>query len=1141
MNGHHITASRCNFTPVMGTTPGRTSIKVPFWTLLVRSAPRWALGLVAALYSLLSTAQPVFNISAGDVVTCGGTLVDSGGDGGPGYGNNESFTITICPDAPGVSITLTAQVFNLSAAGTSPGDMLNVYDGPTTGDPMFGSLGAGSVVSTITASFMNPTGCLTLEFISNETGTGTFAFTISCFVPCEPPTALAVMSEPSPAMICQGEAVQFDASGSSAAPGQTITTYIWDFGDGSMDSTSGALVAHAFPDPPAAHIIHLAIRDGNDCVNTNSVALEVHVSTTPEFTGMENQTVCVGESVVLDADASAVTWTGLPIIDFGVGLQLPDQTGIPFTSPLVTTAFTPGETMTDLSDIISVCIEMEHSWMDDCILQLTSPTGQTILLHNQGGGGTFLGEPVDDDLQPNAMGTCYQYCFSPTATTGTWEENSGGVVLPEGEYESVEPFSGLLGSEFNGTWTLTFTDMLSFDNGFICSWWINFDPSLLPDAAVYTPVLDLTDADSSNWQGNGLVPDPTDPTQATFTPTSSGSEILTFTVTDNFGCSYDTTLTITVTPAAVIDAVSLPSDGCGEPVQLNASLQSPVPSGPVIYQWTPAAGLSSTSIPYPLATAAVDTWYSVSVFPAGHPLCGSTDSVFVNEQTWLENDSSLTEAVCSGDGTGNIEVITTGNGGPWNYTWTDADGNVVQTTNGVNGDIFFGTGGQYTVVVLEGVYGNGCSDTLEASIQEPSAVQMLTISEDTTICLTGTATLEASAQGGSGPLTPHWNDGHADWEHSVTPLSATTWSVWSTDSLGCFSDTLSVQVNVNPALGLHTPDTVVTCPDLDTQLMPDTVYGGDGNYVFSWAGGAFQEEPGYMVNLPDSATIYVVLQDGCETPPVTHAIRVSVKPIPDLVLTADTLLGCDPFAVIFSVDDTTDAATVDWDFGDGIVIPGPPESVGHTYPDPGVFDVSVTVHWPNGCDDDTTVADMITVAAVPDAQFVWDPVPASTLDPTVGFVEDSGPYAVSWIWDFAGLDTAHGPEVEFTFPNVFGDLYPVELVVANYLGCTDTVVRMVEVMDEFLVFIPTAFTPNGDGINEQFFVQGDDIDTKDFLLAVFDRWGEKIFETTDRGEGWDGAYGGSPVQDGTYTWLLNARSFYTGKPHKQVGHVVVTR
>lgn len=1112
------------------------------------SASFGAAGLRAPMLAVLVTlalstlkAQTIFNMADGDVVTCGGAIVDGGGEGGAGYSDNDSYTATICPDQPGEAISLNTVIFDLSNAGSSPLDVLNIYDGPTTSDPLIGSFTGADYPGIITASFGNPTGCLTLEFNANETGTGAFAFALSCFVPCEPPTAIAAMSEASPALICQGEEVQFDASASFAAAGYNVVQYTWAFGDGTVDSTSGPVVSHVFPDPPGEHIVELRIEDDNGCVNTNSVEFQVLVSTTPLITGMDNETLCVGESVTLNADAEAVTWTGQPNVDFGEGILLPDQLGVVFTSVINLNQFAPGQTMTSLDDILEICFEMEHSYMGDFVLQLTSPTGQNIIFHQQGGAGTYLGEPVDNDLQPNAIGTCYQYCFSPTASNGTWVENSGSGTLPAGTYESLQPFTNLLGSQLNGTWTISFTDLFGSDNGYICSWWIDFDPSLLPDVTVYTPVLDLTDPDSAFWSGDNLVTDPLDPTQAAFTPTTNGNEVLTFTVTDNFGCSYDTTLTVTVTPAAIVQATAIDPEDCGDPYQMNAVLQPPVPTGPMIYNWSPSTDLSNTTSPYPVSTPAQDIWYTVTVFPAGHPLCGSTDSVFVEELTHLENDSLVTDAVCNGDGSGNIQVITTGNGGPWDYTWTDANGNVVQTTTATNGDAFSGPGGTYNVVISEGLNGNNCSDTLQALIFEPTAVQMVSLSDDTTICLTGTAALVAAAQGGTGDLVGHWNDGFVGWDHSVAPLSDTEYSAWATDSSGCLSDTLTMEVSVNPQLSLFTPDTVVTCPDLDTPLFPDTVYGGDGNYTFSWAGGPFQSDPVFVVNLPDSATIYVTVSDGCETPDVTHAIRVSVKPIPDLVLTADTMLGCDPFAVIFSVRDTTDAATVDWDFGDGILIPGPPESVGHTYPDPGIFDVSATVHWPNGCDDDTTALDMITVAAVPDAQFSWNPVPASTLDPTVEFVEQAGPYAVSWTWDLAGLDTAHGPEVEYTFPNVFGDLYPVELVVANYLGCTDTVVRMIEVMDEFLVFIPTAFTPNGDGINEQLFVLGDDIDTKDFLLAVFDRWGEKIFETTDRSEGWDGSFGGSPVQDGVYSWRLNARSFYTGRPHELMGHVVVVR
>ncbi len=521
----------------------------------------------------------------------------------------------------------------------------------------------------------------------------------------------------------------------------------------------------------------------------------------------------------------------------------------------------------------------------------------------------------------------------------------------------------------------------------------------------------------------------------------------------------------------------------------------------------------------------------------GCPLIAPVDLVFYD----MQNDSLVSMPACNGDTTGMIEVLSTGLGGPWDYTWSNADGEVVQETVAAIGDGYTGPAGTYHVIIAQGAGGNGCVDSLVATIVEPPPVTMIGLSDDTVICRTGSATLITAATGGTGMLTAQWSDGVSGWSNTVSPLMTTAWSVWATDSAGCPSDTLTVDVLVNPTLQLTVPDTVVTCPGVDTPLMPDTAFGGNGDYQFAWASQPFQTGPDHVVNLQDTMTICVTLTDGCETPDVTRCIIVAVKPIPDLVLSADTVLGCDPFAVIFSVQDTTGTALVDWEFGDGTSVPGPSGNVGHTYTDPGIFDVGVTVHWPNGCDADSTIEDMITVVAVPDAQFTWGPSPASTLDPTVQFVEQAGPFAVNWHWDFADVDTAHGPEVEYTFPDIFGGVYPVQLVAENYLGCRDTVVRNVEVMDEFLVFIPNTFTPNGDGINDEFLVLGDDIDPRDLLLMVFDRWGEKVFETTDRSEGWDGTYGGELVQDGIYSWLLEARSFYTGRPHKLMGHVGVTR
>ena len=77
-----------------------------------------------------------------------------------------------------------------------------------------------------------------------------------------------------------------------------------------------------------------------------------------------------------------------------------------------------------------------------------------------------------------------------------------------------------------------------------------------------------------------------------------------------------------------------------------------------------------------------------------------------------------------------------------------------------------------------------------------------------------------------------------------------------------------------------------------------------------------------------------------------------------------------------------------------------------------------------------------------------------------------------------------------------------------------------EVIPPMSVFIPDAFTPNGDGINDFFFVKGEGI--QDFTLSIFNRWGEEVFSSENPKQQWDGTYDGKPAQGGLYVYQLKA-------------------
>ncbi len=510
-----------------------------------------------------------FGINLPLINTCSGVLEDTGGPTDP-YANNEDFTTTICPDVPGDAISLNWIIFDLSQQLPNPPDRIRIWDGNSTAATFMGEYTGTSQQGVISsASIYNISGCLTVQFISNSGGVGNFAAGITCYTPCERPTAVATMTEPSPALICVGEEVSFDGSDSYAAVGSgfNLVEYNWVFDDGTtVDSPTAT---HSFSEP-GEYIVQLNLVDDNGCVNANVVDLQILVSTTPVFAGtVENTETCLGATVDLNAVVTPVTWTGIPEATFGGGVYLPDDQGIPFSSDLVFTQFDPGQTVNTTDDIISVCVNMEHSYLGDLVIQLSCPNGQTMVMHQGGGGYTYIGAANDNDNDNNpVIGECWNYCWSPGSTLGTWADSgnngvsqhtmpagtpSHGSLIPD-TYTSLQPFSNLIGCPLNGTWTFTITDLYGADNGFLCDWSMNFDPAIIPDATQFTPTINSSSIDSAGWTGPILVTDPTNPLLGQATPTGPGSYDYNFFVTDNFGCTYDTTITITIDPQMVLDA-----------------------------------------------------------------------------------------------------------------------------------------------------------------------------------------------------------------------------------------------------------------------------------------------------------------------------------------------------------------------------------------------------------------------------------------------------------------------------------------------------------------------------------------------------------------------------------------------------------
>lgn len=278
---------------------------------------------------------------------------------------------------------------------------------------------------------------------------------------------------------------------------------------------------------------------------------------------------------------------------------------------------------------------------------------------------------------------------------------------------------------------------------------------------------------------------------------------------------------------------------------------------------------------------------------------------------------------------------------------------------------------------------------------------------------------------------------------------------------------------------------------------------------------------------------------------ITDMITVHGIPTPDFTNTPDS--GCYDLEVDFTnLTDTASMASSFWTFGDGgTSIAQDPI---HIFTTPGVYDVTLAVTSPDGCVGDTTFQQLITVFDHPVADFTMTPQPTDVFQTNILFLDASTSDVVAWDWTFGwfgviGTSTEQYPVQHF--PDQEPNEYPVELIVTNNHGCQDTLLKTVVIDPYFQVFVPNTFTPDGDGFNDWFLPVLQDHDVTQYHLYIYDRWGEKIFESSDYTNPWIGTYmnqGGELLPQGVYAWRLITAPSYDQKVRKEYfGHITLLK
>lgn len=343
------------------------------------------------------------------------------------------------------------------------------------------------------------------------------------------------------------------------------------------------------------------------------------------------------------------------------------------------------------------------------------------------------------------------------------------------------------------------------------------------------------------------------------------------------------------------------------------------------------------------------------------------------------------------------------------------------------------------------------------------------------------------------------------------------------EGLAC-SDSVDLVVNIYPEIVADFEYSYDTCVagDIDFQDMSFT--GADQLTAWDWTfdndNGSDMQNPSHRYDSPGMKDILLSVTDnnGCQD---TLVSQIEWFPVPPLILLSpNQFVGCAPAEIFFNnlsspIDETY---LLEWDFGDG-VDPDGAVSPSHTYEEEGVYSVSVKVTSPIGCETEGDFPNLIRIVPSPQAGFSFTPEEPNYLEPSVDFIDESVG-AVSWQWDLDGEAVVFDQNPSYTFRDT--GVYEILQIVKHESGCTDTAFASIDIVPEVSVFLPNAFTPNGDSDNDEFLPVGLYDGMSGYSMSIWNRWGERVFFTEDPFAAWDGSKNnaGIPSPQGVYVYVV---------------------
>lgn len=481
--------------------------------------------------------------------------------------------------------------------------------------------------------------------------------------------------------------------------------------------------------------------------------------------------------------------------------------------------------------------------------------------------------------------------------------------------------------------------------------------------------------------------------------------------------------------------------------------------------------------------------------------CIRIDSIKVNEP--LNPLTSILDTIhisCNSGNDGKAWIVATGGSPTYSYLWS---GGITANSDTISNL----TVGNYSVTVTDL---NFCTNTHVFTIHEPLPLGLNYTKQDV-ICDQISGNINVSISGGVSPYSYQWSNGMNS--AVINNLSSGQYALVVTDQQACQYIQLFAVDSVPPAPidfvytdsceGLNIAFDGISDPGAIAQWAWDM---GDGStYLTEDVQHVYQISSIYQVQLMITDT------NNCSSQ-LTEPFQLYPNPLIDFKVLDST--ACDELYVSF--DDLTIAEQGSeylWTFeGHGISLDKEPLI---SFSGAGSYDVKLEVVSPYGCKAEYEKTDYIKIYESPVASFIYYPdEDLSITGPPIEFIDQSMG-SVLWYWTFGdgAISNVQNPENQYKNAGEF----TVMQKVFSVDGCSDSIYSIITIYPIFEVFIPNAFSPNGDGKNDKLYVRALNAESMEFF--IYNRWGEQVFSTTNLNEGWDGTFNGEELNSEVYIYV----------------------